>query len=354
MDTHKNTGLGRDISSERVCERTELTFIRRNGMKLITLEEHFTTQEFEDALGPAARLVVRKGDIRERLLDLGPSRVRMMDEAGIGYQILSFTGFGLYSMPSDIAGHLARDANIQSSEAMKRWPDRFGAFASLPMQKPDAAAEELEYCVNHLGFAGATIDGNIGGRFLDDPIFTPVFEAATQLDVPIHLHPAPPPAAVRRAYTDDIAPPLNYLLSTSAWGWHAEAGMHALRMMIGGVFDRFPTLKIILGHLGENLPYSIVRADTVLRKGGLVRTRSPLTVLQENFWITTSGYFSMAPLKCAVEVMGIDRVMLSVDFPFCELESGPQWVESARTSFSEEQIEMMTSGNATRLLRLEF
>jgi predicted TIM-barrel fold metal-dependent hydrolase len=323
-------------------------------MRLVTLEEHFTTQEFEDALGPAVQLVSRNGDIRDRLLDLGPSRIQSMDLAGVDYQILSFTGFGLYSMPFETAATLSRNANIHASEAMKCWPNRLGAFASLPMQKPEAAAAELAYCVNHLGFVGATVDGIVGGKFLDNEEFNPLFEAAVELDVPIYLHPAPPPSMVRRSYTDDVEPPFNYLLSTSAWGWHCETGLHVLRMMIGKVFDRFPKLKIILGHLGENLPYSIARADSVLIKGGLRLDRAPLEVFKENCWLTTSGYFTIPPLKCAIETIGIERIMLSIDYPFCELASGRKLLEDLRATCSTEEIKLMAETNATELFGLDF
>ena len=321
-------------------------------MRLVTLEEHFTTHKFQDAMGPAAMLANRQSEITARLLDIGEGRIQRMDDAGIDYQILSFNGFGLYDMPSDIGIGLARDANIQNAEAMKAYPDRFGGFASLPLQEPEYSAKELEFCVETLGFVGAMIDGTVGGRFLDDERFTPVFEMAVRLDVPIYLHPCPPPSAVRRAYTEDLKPPFNFLLSTSAWGWHVETGLHALRMMIGGVFDRFPTLKVILGHLGENLPFSIVRANTVLCRAGLQVERKPLEVFKENFWVTTSGYFSVAPMLCTREVLGSDRILLSVDYPFSELECGGRMLEDLKTHFSADEIEGFAYRNATNLLRL--
>ena len=290
--------------------------------------------------------------IMPRLLDVGPDRINKMDEAGVDVQILSFTGFGLYEMPTDVGIGIARDANIIASEAMKSYPERFGGFASLPMQDPHAAAKELDFCVNTLGFVGAMIDGTIGGKFLDDPVFTPVFEAAVALDVPIYLHPAPPPSAVRRAYTDDLTPPFNFLLSTAAWGWHVETGLHALRMMLSGLFVRFPTLKIILGHMGENLPYSIVRASTVLTRGGLKVERTPLEVFQQNFWITTSGYFSIPPMLCAREVIGADRILLSIDYPFSELECGRRMLKDLESRFTTDEIEGFANKNAACLLKL--
>ena len=322
-------------------------------MRLVTLEEHFTTRTFQKALGGESVLPGRMQALNDRLLDIGEGRIRMMNEAGIAVQVLSFTGFGLYDLPSVVAFEVVRDANEKIRDAMAAHPGRFGGFATLAMQDPDHAARELEYCVRALGFQGAMVDGTVCGRFLDDPRFTPLFEAATWLDVPIYLHPAPPPAGVRKAYTDDLQPPFNFLMSTAAWGWHVETGLHSLRLMISGLFDRFPKLKIIVGHMGENLPYSIVRANTVLCGAGLKLDRSPLEVFQQNFWITTSGYFSIPPMLCAREVIGTDRILLSVDYPFSEMSNGRKMMDDLRSNFTEAEIEGFASNNATNLLRLE-
>ena len=321
-------------------------------MRLVTLEEHFTTRAFQEAVGAASNLPERMAILNDRLLDLGEGRIREMDDAGIDVQILSFSGFGLYDLESSVACEVVCDANRKVAEAMTAYPNRFGGLAALAMQSPEHAVRELEYCVRALGFQGGMIDGTINGLFLDNPRFFPIFEAATWLDVPIYLHPAPPPAAVRKAYTDDLTPPFDFLMSSAAWGWHVETGFHALRMMMSGVFDRFPTLKIILGHMGENLPYSIVRANTVLCGAGLKLERSPLEVFQQNFWITTSGYFSVPPMLCASEVIGTDRILLSIDYPFSEMSCGPKMLEDLQTDFSDDEIAGFASGNASKLLRL--
>jgi predicted TIM-barrel fold metal-dependent hydrolase len=321
-------------------------------MKVITLEEHFTTQKFQEAAGPESDMAQRMPQMLEKLLDLGPERVKAMDEAGIDVQILSFTGFGLYEMDFSLAADIAQDANAEITRAMTAFPERFGGFATLPMQDPEQAAQELDRCVRRLGFVGAMVDGMVDGVFLDDARFLPVFQMAASLDVPIYLHPAPPPAAVRNAYTDDLKPPFDFLLSTAAWGWHVETGLHALRLMISGLFDRLPHLKIILGHMGENLPYSIVRADTVLRGAGLKLDRSPVEVFQKNFWITSSGYFSIPPVLCARRVIGTERILLSVDYPFSELSRGPAMLEGLRSELTDDEIEGFASRNAANLLGL--
>jgi predicted TIM-barrel fold metal-dependent hydrolase len=199
-------------------------------MRIVTLEEHYSTQKFQEAIGPGYELAARMPQVQAKLLDIGAGRIAEMDQAGIDVQILSFTGFGLYELSASKAEDVAKDANLKVAEAMKTYPGRFGGLATLPLQDPESAAREFERCVNDLGFCGAMVDGTVAGAFLDRPEFIPVFEAAAALDVPIYLHPAPPPAEVRKAYTDDLKPPLNFLLATAAWGWHVETGLHALRL----------------------------------------------------------------------------------------------------------------------------
>ena len=319
-------------------------------MRLITLEEHFTTGFYEQAT-EAQQTPFDRSWMKEKLRDICQGRVDAMDRAGIDMQILSFTGFGLYELRHDMASEITHDANNQIHSAMKAYPGRFQGFAALVMQRPNAA-KELEYCVKTLGFVGAMVDGTVNGEFLDNHRYWPVFEAASALDVPIYLHPAPPPEAVRKAYSGDLRPPLDFLLSTAAWGWHAETGLHALRLMVSGLFDRFPNLKIIVGHMGENLPFSIVRANTVLSGANLKLQRSPLEVFRQNFWITTSGYFSVPPLICAREVLGSDRIMLSLDYPFSDLENGPRFLSELGETLPLEEVEAIAGGNAERLLRL--
>ena len=147
---------------------------------------------------------------------------------------------------------------------MREHPKRFAGFAALALQEPEKAAAEFERCVRQLGFKGALVHGTTRGVFLDDPQFTPLFETAQALDVPIYLHPAPPPKPVQEAYFGGLPGELGFFLATAAWGWHAEAGMHSLRLIVSGLFDRFPKLKLIIGHMGEDLPFSIARAEAVL------------------------------------------------------------------------------------------
>ena len=231
-------------------------------------------------------------------------------------------------------------------------PTRFAAFAALPVQDPSRAADMLQTWVGK-GFKGALVSGTVAGRFMDRPEFLPIFEAAQALDVPIYLHPAPPPPAVREAYFGDLEAPLDFMLSTSAWGWHVETGLHSLRLMASGLFDRLPNLKIIVGHMGENLPYSIARADAVLFRGiGGKLKRGIQQCFVENFWITNSGYFTLPPVQCALSVVKPDHLMLSVDYPFSQPQQGTQWLKDLGTILPQDQIERIAYGNAAALLKL--
>ena len=212
-------------------------------------------------------------------------------------------------------------------------PDRFRAFATLPMSDPKAAAGELQRAVDELGFVGTMIHGQTRGMFLDHPSMSPVLACAARLDVPIYLHPAPPPPAVYDAYYKDLQPDVSAVLSTSGWGWHAECGMHVLRMVVNGVFDRFPALRVIVGHMGEMLPFSLARADDMISP---VLSRGSLSVaetVQRNVYLTTSAYTTAAPLQCALTVFGADRILFAVDL-------------------SPSDREKIAHGNAERLLRL--
>jgi predicted TIM-barrel fold metal-dependent hydrolase len=185
---------------------------------------------------------------------------------------------------------------------------------------------------------------------LDHPKFTPIFEAAQALDVPIYLHPAPPPAPVMEAYFSGLPDQLGSFLATGGWGWHVETGMHALRLMISGVFDRFPKLKIIIGHSGENLPFSIARADDVLTRGAKNLKRRVSEYFQEHFYLTNSGYFTLPPFLCALQVVGTDHFLFSVDYPFSPIKEGREFLD--RLPVSREDMEKIAHGNAEKLLKL--
>jgi predicted TIM-barrel fold metal-dependent hydrolase len=245
---------------------------------------------------------------------------------------------------------LVRDANDQLAAAVRKHPGRFAAFAALALQDPKATAAEFERCVCKLGFKGALVHGTTNGVFLDQPQFAPLFETAEALDVPIYLHPTPPPQAVQEAYYGGLPSNTGFFLSTAAWGWHAELGMHCLRLIVSGLFDRFPKLKIIIGHMGEDLPFSIARADAVLARGANHLQRRVSDYFCENFYLTTSGYFTVPPLLCALQVVGADRILFSVDYPFSPNAEGRDFLDSLPVS--PEDMKKIAHRNADRLLKL--
>jgi len=321
-------------------------------MRTITLEEHFATPEFLKAtaqLQSAARVdFVRP--VESKLLDLGQGRIADMDAAGIDLQVLSLTWAGLDRLEGAIATGLAHDANDRLAAAVREHPKRFAGFAALALQEPEKAAAEFERCVRTLGFKGALVHGTTRGVFLDDPQFTPLFEAAQALDVPIYLHPAPPPKPVQEAYFGGLPGQLGFFLATAAWGWHAEAGMHSLRLIVSGLFDRFPRLKLIIGHMGEDLPFSIARAEAVLSRETKHLQRRVGEYFQQHFHITTSGYFTLPPFQCAMEVVGADRILFSVDYPYSPNTVGRTFLNSL--PISPEELGKISGGNAERLLKL--
>ncbi len=325
-------------------------------MRTIAIEEHFLARGVSEvmrrdassqAVGANPALVAER---QAKLADLGSLRLKDMDAFGIDLQVISHTVTGTLSLPGREAVRLARQANDQLAAAVVAHPTRFAGFGILPMTDPEAAADELERAVRSLGFKGAMINGTANGRFLDDPSFLPILERAVALSVPIYIHPGVPPAAVREAYYSGFDPAVNTSLATAGWGWHSEAGIHALRLILAGVFDRLPGLQIIIGHMGEMIPFMLARINNVLTPvaGHLQRT-VPEYFLQ-NFSITTSGFFSDPPLLLALQVMGADRILFSVDYPYSTNEQGRAFLDS--TSISPADKEKISHLNAERLLKL--
>jgi predicted TIM-barrel fold metal-dependent hydrolase len=315
-------------------------------MRVITLEEHFTTGSVVRTTG-----ATRFADLQPKLIDLAAGRIADMDEAGIDLQVLSLVSSGIDALDAATATSLVRDVNDELASAVCAHPTRFAGFASLALKNPHAAAAELDRCVTRLGFPGALVDGTTEGVFLDDPRFLPVFEAAAHLNVPIYLHPAPPPEPVRQAYFSGLPGDLGFLLSIAGWGWHAETGLHTLRLIVSGLFDRFPALQLIIGHMGEGLPYALARSSGVL--SAAAHLRQPVAAyFQSNIHLTTSGYFTHPPLRCAIEVVGLDRLLFSVDYPFSSNMRGRTFLDSLAGLLSPEDMAKLTYRNAESLLRL--
>ena len=262
-------------------------------MRTIALEEHFITPALlkGPARGLAERVKSGKGfgaSLVDDLLDLDAKRLSKMDAAGIDLQVVSLSAPGVEQLDAAEAVALARDANDYAADAARRHPLRFAGFAALPTPDPNAAAKELERCVA-AGFKGAMINGHARGRYLDDRFFWPILESADALGVPIYLHPAQPPKAVVDASYGGFSEPLSYLFANAGFGWHIETAIHALRVILGGVCDRFPKLQFVVGHLGETLPFMIERVDRMPQ--ALTGLKKPVSAyLRENFHYTFSGF----------------------------------------------------------------
>jgi len=305
---------------------------------VITIEEHFWTPELR---GTGQQ---RQAGAAQRLSDMGELRVREMDEAGIDLQVMSETAPATQNLDPESAVRLARRSNDFLHAAVRAHPDRFAGFATLPTPDPAAAADELERAVTRLGFKGAMIMGLTHGRFLDEKDFWPIFERAAALDVPIYIHPGPPHRAVVEAYYKDfpdlVGAPLAFTVETLT---------HAVRLIVRGVFDAYPGLKIIIGHLGEALPFLLWRIDnTLARHTKLARGFSDYA--RQHFYVTTSGAFSNTALQCTIAELGVDKILFAVDWPFMPNVPGRKFMDAAPIGDSDRAL--IFGGNARKLLKL--
>jgi predicted TIM-barrel fold metal-dependent hydrolase len=325
----------------------------------IALEEHFST-ELNNKYWNAKGEETRNGreyaqDVERRLLD-PTACLREMDRAGIEMCIMSLTSPGVQSVADpEKALELARSANDYAAEFIKQHPDRFSAFAAVPLQDPSAAADELERAVSTLGLKGALINGysNIGPnedvQYLDEDAVRPFWDRVAKLNVPVSLHPREPlPSQMRsiQGYPELVG---------SAWAFTYETSSHALRLILSGLFDDYPNLQVILGHLGEGIPYLLPRMQHRLdeqregEKGSKAKRRASYYFAQ-NFYITTSGHFHTAPFLQALEQVGRDRILFSVDYPYEQMDVAGRW-------FDEMQIdrklkEAIGRENASKLFNL--
>jgi predicted TIM-barrel fold metal-dependent hydrolase len=320
-------------------------------MRVIALEEHFWTPAIAEAIGALRNpLAGPDSPLGANLADLGERRLAAMDAAGIDLQVISHTTPGVQHLDGDTAVPLAREANDVLAAAVAEHPDRFAGFATLPTSAPAAAADELERSVSELGLKGAMINGHTGGRFLDDPAFDVLLARFERLGVPLYLHPAEPTPDIRAAYYEGYDPVTTWFLSAAAWGWHAEAGLHVLRMVLGGVFERHPDLQLVIGHTGEMLPFMLARIDDNLPPKVTGLDRLPSEYILANVHITTSGLFTVPPLLCALMVFGLDRVLFSIDWPYAPNEDGRRLLDTVPLSPAD--LEAFAHGNAERLLGL--
>jgi predicted TIM-barrel fold metal-dependent hydrolase len=315
-------------------------------MTLIALEEHLLPDDLVEQVWPSP---MAPEALTAKLMEVGEQRLRMMDHAGIDMQVLSVTAPGTQQVPIEHAGELSRALNDRCADAVAAHPDRFNALATLPTQDPGAAISEAKRAITELGFCGVVINGHTQGRFLDAPEFDEILTAIEELDVPVYLHPTYPPQQVAEVYFSGLPGPTGRALATAAWGWHAETGLHVLRLAATGVFGRHPKLQIVVGHMGENLPFSLMRADTMLSRAD-PGAPSVAEVIRAHVHITICGYTTTPPLLCALQVFGADRIMFSSDYPYGDAAEHSRFLADAPISPADR--DKIAHRNAQQLFRL--
>ena len=323
-------------------------------MRTIALEEHYTTQALVDAPTANPQVDLQAFPalpmLQAQLRDLDAGRIAAMDAAGVDLQVLSLVARGVEQLDPADAIAVARDANDQLGAAVKRHPTRLAGFAAIPSPAPEAAADELERTVRDYGFKGGQISGHIRGRYLDDHIFWPILERAEALEVPLYLHPSPPPRAVIEAIYSGFTPQITALLASGGFGWHVDTALHVLRLILSGAFDRYPGLQIVVGHMGETLPFMLPRFDHGLPIQVTKLARPVSDYLRGNVHYTFAGFnWTPAFLDLLLQV-GVDRIMFSTDYPFSSMTAARAFLDQLPVSPADR--ERIAHGNAERLLRL--
>ena len=331
-------------------------------MRIITVEEHFQHPE------AVARVIELSGPppgnpdtgvpafLQDRTRDrdlaerLAGRRLAHMDRVGIDVQVVSHGGNGPSSLDHPEAIELCRKVNDSLAEQIAEHPTRFRGFATIPLHDPVAAADEMRRCVNELGFVGTLVMGTCGGLFLDDERFDPVLTAAEEVDLPIYVHPGVPPNPVTTAYYAGNWPTaIQFLFSAPAFGWHAEAGIHVLRLILSGALDRHPGLKLLSGHWGELVAGWLDRLDETI--GWADHLDRPVSeYYREHVWITPSGMYNQNQLKFFVAEVGAERIIHSEDFPYVVRDNVSEFLEYA--DLSDDERGAVAYQNAEKLMRI--
>jgi uncharacterized protein len=285
-------------------------------MKIICLEEHVSTPPLVDAW-TARSLRFGGGQLLDKLADLSEGRLADMDDAGVDVHVLSLSAPGLESLPAAEAVELARDANDRIAEAVAAHPDRLQGFVHLPTPDPAGAAAELRRGVERLDFRAGFMFGRVGERNIDHPDFDELWATAAQLRIPIYIHPSQPPRAVRDAYYSGLGnEDADFLFSSGAIGWHYETGIQLLRLIYGRVFDRHPDLQVVVGHWGELVLFYAERVQLLDRSMRPPLDRPLTEYLRQNVSYTPSGIYSPRYLAWTIDLVGVDRIMFSTDYPY--------------------------------------
>ena len=333
-------------------------------MRLIATEEAFAPTRYIDEYlkltahldtAPARYLAIyyRQQQAVRQLTDLD-YRLEEMDRFGVDMHLLSITSPGVQAFDADLGTELARTSNDQLAEAIARHPTRFAGLAAVAPQDPQRAAAEVHRGMKELGLGGVIINSHTHGEYLDDPKFWPIFEAAVACNAPVYIHPAFPSEAMIKPYQD-------YGMMGALWGFGADASVHVVRMILGGVFEAFPELQIVLGHLGEGLPFWLGRLDNryqnIVRRGGLEPlgmkklSRLPSEYFRTNFHITTSGMMTNPPLQFCLDQFGADRLLFAGDYPYEQTAEAVPFIRNA--PLDEVQMRKVTHENAEALFRIK-
>jgi 2,3-dihydroxybenzoate decarboxylase len=339
--------------------------------KKIAVEEHFSTVEHLDQLRailektyPDQKVVEEERfiasdapflpisstpqvrEMLDALLDIGEGRSQAMNQFGIDMQVLSFVSPGVQVFDAASGTQMAKKVNNELSRVVNEHPTRFAGLASLALQNPNEAADELERSVKDLGLKGACICTHTKGEYPDNQKYRVVFQRAHQLDVPIYLHPRGPSPDMIRPYLDYS------FLDSAMLGFAAEAGLSAMRLICSGLFDEYPKLKIVLGHLGEAIPFWLWRIDNCWKRSSLSMTlkKNPSQYFKDNFFVTTSGMFSEPALRCTLSILGADRILFAIDYPMESPEEAIKFMEEA--SIEDSDKERIYHSNAEKVFSL--
>jgi len=323
--------------------------------KLIGIEEHFVTADIRDAW--AASAIGQEGtsnrfdrrEIEERLDDLGEQRLALMDESGIDVQVLSVTTPALHNLEPEESIALARRTNDLVAATVAKYPTRFQGFATLPTAAPEEAAVELERGITRLGLMGSMLCGRTRDKTLDHLDFFPIFETAAKLGVPLYIHPQMPQRAVRDVYYTGFNENIDTAFAAFGLGWHYEAGIQFVRLILAGVFDKYPDLQIILGHWGEVVLFYLERLGSLARVTHLQRPIADY--FKQNLYVTPSGMWSQSYLQRTLDVVGPERILFSTDYPYQYRPGKPGRFFIEEAVLSPEQKELFAHGNWERLMK---
>ena len=325
-------------------------------VKIIAIEEHFVTSEIRaawasSAIGQEGTAGFDRGDIEQRLDDLGQRRIALMDESCVDVQVLSVTTPALHNLEPEESVTLARRTNDLVAATIANNPARLQGFATLPTAAPEDAALELERSVQQLGLAGAMLCGRTRDKNLDHPDFLPILETAAKLKVPLFVHPQIPQRAVREVYYSGFGDLIDTAFATFALGWHYEAGIQFVRLMLRGVFDRYPDLQIILGHWGEVILFYLERLQSLARIAQL--PRHVADYIRKNLYVTPSGMWSQPYLERTLELVGPERILFSTDYPYQYRPGGAARSFLKEAALSPDEKELFAHGNWERLTALQ-